>query len=493
MSLEIRYAENNTPRPNWYGVSTIDGTRKVFKLQTLICGVPSLNSAGRISLKQKGDMDFEISRAKAEKELEQIANECSQKGDTIRLIRKQIEIKSGQKTERVKVCDMATVYNAKKGAGNGAKWQQRYTSICNAFAGFVGGNTYADNVTAEQVQSFMRSISTFSIRNQKIYLVALKAMFSRCLPSGYPSPCQDIQVKATNTEAGETIHRMPFTAQEITRLFSVAEEDDFLYPLIITACCTGLRIGDVCNLSWKSVDLRNNVLNVRTSKTGATVSIPIFKPLKKVLSQAQRTKTDSLYVFPIQKDMYARSPDQLTRKYKAFLVQRFFTGDTTTNAIMDIDACMGDVIKAINASTKTEARKQQMIDAVREYAETKNIGKVAVKMCMAKASMSYLFNDVQTIAGIQFLKQSGNGLRSQIAKHTQVQAEGRRNKASVIDWHSLRSTFVVIALMSGISIEVLRKITGHATVDVVLSNYFNPRFEQTRNELEQKLPSILTM
>ena len=68
---------------------------------------------------------------------------------------------------------------------------------------------------------------------------------------------------------------------------------------------------------------------------------------------------------------------------------------------------------------------------------------------------------------------------------------GQRD-ASVLDWHCLRTSFVTIALSAGVSIETLKLVTGHRTVDVVLANYYRPQRAHLRAALAGALPAVLT-
>jgi hypothetical protein len=56
----------------------------------------------------------------------------------------------------------------------------------------------------------------------------------------------------------------------------------------------------------------------------------------------------------------------------------------------------------------------------------------------------------------------------------------------------LRTTYVTLALSAGVPVELVRRVTGHATVDIVLENYFRPDREQFKSALNQALPEVLT-
>jgi len=60
------------------------------------------------------------------------------------------------------------------------------------------------------------------------------------------------------------------------------------------------------------------------------------------------------------------------------------------------------------------------------------------------------------------------------------------------DFHSLRTTWITMALSAGVPMELVRRVTGHSTVDVVLKHYFRPGREAFRTALETAMPHMLT-
>ena len=49
-----------------------------------------------------------------------------------------------------------------------------------------------------------------------------------------------------------------------------------------------------------------------------------------------------------------------------------------------------------------------------------------------------------------------------------------------------------MALSAGVPMELVRRVTGHSTVEVVLKHYFRPKREEFRRALESSLPKALT-
>jgi hypothetical protein len=63
----------------------------------------------------------------------------------------------------------------------------------------------------------------------------------------------------------------------------------------------------------------------------------------------------------------------------------------------------------------------------------------------------------------------------------------------VRDFHVLRVTWVTLALTAGVPLELVQKVAGHKTTDIVLKHYFQPRHEDFRLALEGAMPKLLTV
>ena len=83
-------------------------------------------------------------------------------------------------------------------------------------------------------------------------------------------------------------------------------------------------------------------------------------------------------------------------------------------------------------------------------------------------------------------------LRDAGIKNIRTVNENASQKASVKDFHSLRTTWITMALTAGVPMELVRRVTGHSTVEVVLKHYFRPKREEFRHALESSLPKALT-
>jgi integrase len=75
---------------------------------------------------------------------------------------------------------------------------------------------------------------------------------------------------------------------------------------------------------------------------------------------------------------------------------------------------------------------------------------------------------------------------------TLIERDDAMQKASVKDFHSLRTTWITMALTAGVPMELVRRVTGHSTVDVVLKHYFRPGRDAFKTALETAMPKMLT-
>ncbi|MDF7824132.1 tyrosine-type recombinase/integrase [Pontiellaceae bacterium B12227] len=75
---------------------------------------------------------------------------------------------------------------------------------------------------------------------------------------------------------------------------------------------------------------------------------------------------------------------------------------------------------------------------------------------------------------------------------TDLECEDRIQNATVKGFHSLRTTWITMALSAGVPMELVRRVTGHSTVEVVLKYYFRPDREAFRSALETAMPRLLT-
>ena len=419
MSLELRRQEDGRLRDHWYARYEVNGRRFTVNLGVKVSGMPPASG----SLREEGDTDFERGRATAQAKLDALVEEARSGRNATHLIERLYESKTGESVKSVKLEALV------------AEWEQiprarplnaTYASQCRStlerFVAFLREQypkvSEVGQVSRSMALAFLEVESKRGITgktwNDK--LKVLRRMFRAALPSGHLNPLMDV-----SSRESETVFRHPFTPEELKVILEVARLDDFIRPILVVGMCTAMRRGDCCLLSWKDVDLENRFLTVKTSKTGETVSIPIFPMLEeelKGLAKKAGAKRAG-YVFPSQAKMYLENPDGITIRVKKVL--------------------------AVALSGKA-------------------VGKLSKKKRLKKDRSK----------GVLWEERNG-GMR----------------RASVRDFHSFRVTWVTLALTAGVPLELVQRVTGHQTTDIVLKHYFRPGREAFRSALSVAMPQLM--
>ncbi len=201
-----------------------------------------------------------------------------------------------------------------------------------------------------------------------------------------------------------------------------------------------MRRGDCCLLEWTKVELKSRFISVKTAKTGQVVSIPIFPLLYDELALwAKKRNANEKYVFPEQAAMYQENPDGITWRVRKVLAAAGFRDDEVSE-------------EKEAAGVNGEEQKPVVF-----------------------VSSSDKNDDTPAYRG----------------EIHAARKEGLR-RASVRDFHSFRVTWVTLALTAGVPLELVQKVTGHKTAEIVLKHYFQPGREAFRQALQIAMPKLLT-
>jgi len=310
MSLEFR----KTSRW-WYGRVHANGRFYCKNLGVEIRGTPPP------SLKQLGDPAFERSRVLAEVALGKLQDDLKKRTTAEELVQMIHEIRTG---ERVRSLALSAVPKAWKDIerrrppssrylANGVRRLERFVAFMKEHHPIA--RELAD-VQTQMARDFMRSESNRGVAS-KTYnstLIHLRSCFHALRKDAgiAQNPFEGLPAQAE-----DMVFRKPFTEAELEAIVTAGKMAPFIYPIIVAGICTAMRRGDCCQLEWSAIDLKNRFISVKTSKTGMTVSIPIFPMLQEVLWKAG-PKNEGL-VFPEQAEMYRKNPDGITWRVKQVL------------------------------------------------------------------------------------------------------------------------------------------------------------------------------
>ena len=106
----------------------------------------------------------------------------------------------------------------------------------------------------------------------------------------------------------------------------------------------------------------------------------------------------------------------------------------------------------------------------------------------SRGTVSNYLNEIERETGsvcIRGKRRRANGQTLQAAR-----TDGRRN-ASIRDFHSFRVTWITLALAAGVPLELVQRVTGHRTVEVVMKHYFRPGREDFRQAIMKAMPKML--
>jgi len=436
MPLELRIEKDGRVRPFWYGRFEINGQRQCLNLGVKVKGTPPAS----LSLRDEGDLDFERSRVAARSKLDSVIEEARTKQGSVRLVEKLYEIKTG---EAIKTVLLENLFQEWAKIPRRRKLNERYSSQCQStlkrFAEFVRSEnvkaTEIAHVTRLVAQSFLDAESKRGVtaKTWNEILKLLRTTFKHLLPVGAINPFSNLPTRET-----ETIFRKPYSPDELAAILDAARLDEFLRPVLVVGICTAMRRGDCCLLRWKDVDLQRRFVTVKTAKTGQTVSIPIFPLLYDELkSKAKDRKSDNDYVFPEQALMYQENPDGITWRVRKVLAAAGFRDE--------------DEVPQTAGGEGVPQKSDTSIQRSHPNGET----------CVIRGEIHV------------------------------ARKEGLR-RASVRDFHSFRVTWVTLALTAGVPLELVQKVTGHKTMDIVLKHYFQPGQEAFRQALQSAMPKLLT-
>lgn len=521
MGLEIRQGRDGKPRKFWYG-AYVDaaGKRVAVKLSVPIDGKPS--PSGR--LKDEGNPAFESSRGAAKKELEGIMSQAREKGSAAHLTERLIKARTGKTVEYVKLADLPARWRSlSREEKPSAEWLKWCDTIFKRFIEKTP-KTFLYEVTQDEAAAYVDTLrGDFTRRTAAGAKSLLKSAFTHLLPPGMDNPFKEIITSRGSHAKGGTIHRRPLTAAELVTLFETARPDPLLYPLTVAAACTGARIGDICLLQWHAVDLTEGFISVTTAKTGSFVEIPIFKPLREVLEAASAERGSSLYVWPQAAAMYQKTIEKdgekitsrrygITYRGKSLFARAFASKEETPQDVPesgqieadrpDLAKILPKVLEAVRGAGFAQGKEARIVDTLTRYANGESYRAIEKATGRKRPIISQDLHDAELVSKLRLRcgligtwgtrKKSGRDIKTLITATRQTRSGSGVLSASLLGWHSLRGTFVTLALAAGVPIEDVRKITGHTLLETIRKFYNNPQREHLRAVLGDKLPGVLT-
>jgi integrase len=482
MSLEIRKSSHW-----WYGVFKVDGRKSVINLGIPITGK---RPPKRTML---GDDEFERSRGRAQEAYRVLRRKMREDRTGEKSLKKLAEMKTGQPVSFPKLADLPALWEAipRRKAPDPV-----YAKHCKLklaqFADFAvrmqrGIRDFVE-VKPETAKAFMAFEEKRGVapKTWNDALKLLRATFKNLHPhlNEGSNPFHGLVTKAT-----ETINREPFTVEELKSITEACADDDFIRPVIVTGMCTAMRRGDCCLLKWKDVDLKEGFIRVKTAKTGQTVDIPMFPMLREELAKA-RAVGKSKFCFPEAAEMYRTNPDGITWRVKQVLARAL--GPKAVDQGVVLPAVSPDEARsrglAYIDSLGDTPKATRMREVFIAYMAGRTLDEVMGATGASRGAVSLHLNEIERAASCPIVRGKRRAMKTD---GLQSERGNGKRRASVRDFHSFRVTWITLALAAGVPLELVQRVTGHRTVEVVMKHYFRPGREDFRQAILRAMPKML--
>lgn len=466
----------------WYGRYYVDGKEFVKKLNVEIKGERP------VKLSEAGSKTFELSRAKAEEALKSLLADVRSSKTEEQRAQAVYEARAGSKLKRYKLEDMPKIWIEKpRKRSPSFEHQKQCVAKLNKLIGFLNDNypklSRVDQIRDQHLRAFLDSLESEGVTGEtwNKYLVTIKAVLKR---AGVPAAA-DIITKGT-----ETMFREPYSIEELNAILEAAQSDQLIYNLAVTAATTAMRRKDCCFLRWESIDFAEGFITVKTSKTGVTVDIPMADLLIAVVETQKDNNSEC--VFPEAKKLYEADPTAITRRFKNVLRLAGF-GDNPIEYRTD-EYTKKELDKKAR-ELFTGGKLNNVLNVIAAYADGQSMTASARSVGVSQGTASLYLNELETATGKAIIRGKARAVEGvSLPKRGDIRRERKNGllAASVRDFHSFRTTWVTLALMNGMPIETVQKVTGHQTANIVTKHYFKPHRAELKKAMQKTLPGLLS-
>ena len=206
------------------------------------------------------------------------------------------------------------------------------------------------------------------------------------------------------------------------------------------------------------------------------------------------------YVFPEQAKMYLENADGITWRVKKILAVGLGepADERRRKTLPEVSETEARKRGEAYIATLPEGEKRtRMATVFKLYMDGQNIQAVMAAANVSKGSVSGYLNEIESAIGCRIVRGSSHANKGESLKEGMKDAGLYRERkhglrrASVRDFHSFRVTWVTLALTAGVPLELVQKVTGHKTTDIVLKHYFQPGREAFRSALNAAMPKLL--
>ncbi len=333
------------------------------------------------------------------------------------------------------------------------------------------------DITPELAQDYFDDLCThYAWTTVKGKMALLARAYAHFSPGDRPNP---FKVITRTPKAPDNIQKpSPLTRSQIDALLHPARKDAFFHPLIVTALCTGLRIGDVCTLKWANVNLADETLSVPTTTGTGEVILPILSPLHTILETyaAERDETDT-FIFPEAARRYSFKTEtgvNSRRNYiinglKPILGELLAPSSMTSTDAPVVPPTEDEVISRIHTAAFTSRKTKRLILTYQQFSSGKSYSQIAALTGKNKGQCSADLKAIESLIGHPLrpgamAKGKFATTRQTVAQLTARTRRGQtigNRRPSLYGWRSFRLAFYTLATEAGIASEKIEMVIGH--------------------------------
>ena len=508
----------------WYARFTRQGEKRNVRIapKVEIKGNPPTDANGRIDLNGEGDAAFEKSRKAALAALAKMREAARVTGktravkdaETADLVNRYHQARTGKAIESTRLDALGELWRGlERNYKPTAERTQAAERTFKRFAAFAADHCREHGGKCETVDEITPELATAwfsSLRDEYAWGTArpmwhlMRTSWTRWHIYAGTNPFGKVVVRNREASAAK-VERRPLTEAELSRLFEVTKEKPELHALVVTAACTGMRIGDVCRLKWADVDLRGGLIEATTAKAGVRVTVPIFAPLRNVLAElhAKHAVGDSPFVFPAWAARYEHvnaggfhdANTGIYRMVKPYFARAIFPEAEPIPAVL-ADAkpmSMAEVLAAIDGAGFAQAKRERVREVYTRWRSGEKCAGIAAALNIARGQVSDYLKEAERLTGETYRPRmerkgaTGRTSTRDLLERTRTPRAVGKNSASLYGWHNLRHTFVVLALQAGVPVNDVSRIVGHGDVATTLNNYGNTSREVVAERTRRRM------
>jgi integrase len=206
----------------------------------------------------------------------------------------------------------------------------RYQAVVEQLNSYLGARAALDitHLNAKEISGFREDLSRrVSPGTVNISLMILRSALNQARRDGLTDVNE--AEKVTLLKIRKTVRQEPFTQDQLKALLAAADKE--WKGMILFGIYTGLRLSDIATLTWSKIDLIQGEISLTTGKTQQDQSLPLAKPLVRLLEAMPSGDDPEAALFPTAyaTKQRTRSTGTLSNQFHKILVAAKFAKKRT--------------------------------------------------------------------------------------------------------------------------------------------------------------------